>query len=139
MKIRIAVLIPICLAMMLTLIASIFHIYLQQIWCIESEIKSHIEEVEDHFYEKQNENARMLTIILDIIKDDEKLQKYWITKDKDASVSNAKPIYKNPLIKYRIEFGSKEILTFRIVYLWKIEGKFVCSIELNEDIKLERS
>lgn len=101
-RVRIPLLLPLCLAILLLVAGSIGGIVWVQFHRVREHIKSHLSEVEIAFQEKLAEDAENLSVILDFLKEDESLRQAWLAKDRDALLSSAIDIFENIRSEYRV-------------------------------------
>jgi len=94
--------IPLLFSLFIMLVASVASVYMIQRLHIINTIKSKINGVEQLFPTLLEIESSLLSAQIDILKKDNNLQKNWLTKNRDALLQAAAPIYSEINAKYNI-------------------------------------
>ena len=101
-RIKIPVLIPLALAIIVMLVGSIFSIGWLQQRNITDEVKMSLVGAQSFFYDRIEEDARLLNGLTDFLKEDKQLKSAWLIKDRDVLLGYAKPIFENIRSRYKV-------------------------------------
>ena len=101
-KIKRRILIPLTLAILLLLMASIVSINWFQEDYLHSSVLHRLGEVKNSFEDELRENAELLSALINFIEKDTNLQNAWLEKDRDALLAYAKTIFDETNSKFRI-------------------------------------
>ncbi len=100
--IRLKIIGPLVLVTLLLLSCFIFGIYWLQQRHIDSEVQSHVDAVQTYFGEHIKEDARLLTGLIDFLKEDSALQSAWMSKDREALLGQTSSMFEHIRREYRV-------------------------------------
>ena len=137
-KIRIRVLVPLGLAIVALLCASIITTYWLQQHHINDEVKGCLEGVQELFHEHLREDAFRLNGLIDFLKRDKDLQNIWLAKDRDALLSYARPLFEDICSKYKVThfyFHGLDRVCFLRVHKPSRRGDYIERFTLDEAVR----
>lgn len=100
--IRLKIIGPLVLVTLLLLSCFIFGIYWLQQRHIDGKVRSRVEAVRSYFSEHIEEDARLLTGLIDLLKEDSVLQSAWISKDREALLGQTISMFDHIRREYRV-------------------------------------
>ncbi len=100
--IRLKIIGPLVLVTVLLLSCFIFGIYWLQQRHIDGEVESRVEAVQSYFGEHIEEDARLLTGLIDLLKEDATLQSAWLSKDRESLLALTSSMFEHIRREYRV-------------------------------------
>ncbi|MCK4752517.1 MAG: PAS domain-containing protein [Planctomycetes bacterium] len=101
-KIKRRILIPYSLAILLLLAAFVLGIHWLQDNHIHREVQSSLDEVENLFRDELQENAELLSALINFIEKDENLRHAWLAKDRDMLLGYSQRLFEEIHSKFRV-------------------------------------
>lgn len=111
-RIRLRILVPLALAMVALIGATVWGIYWLQRRHINEEVRSRVKGVEQLLQHELEEQAELLNRLIDFIKRDKNLQSTWLAKDRDALLGHSLPLFEDVRSKYGVTVGGPAIAVF---------------------------
>ena len=96
------ILVPLGLALLVLLAASVLSTYWLQRRNIDDGARGYIAQLKHLFQVEVDNGGRLLNGLMDFIKEDQKLQKAWLAKDREALLTYSQPILEELQSKYRV-------------------------------------
>ena len=101
-RIRLRILVPLALAMVVLIGATVWGIYWLQRRHINEEVRSRVKGVEQLLQHELEEQVELLNGLIDFIKRDKNLQSAWLAKDRDALLGHSLPLFEDVCSKYGV-------------------------------------
>ena len=101
-RIRSRILVPLGLALLLLLGASLFSTYHLQRRHIDNQVRADLGQLQHLFQIEVDKGGQLLDGLLDFIQDDYNLQKAWMAKDQETLLGYSRPILEKLRSKYRV-------------------------------------
>jgi signal transduction histidine kinase len=96
------ILVPLGIVLLMLLLTSTVTTYRFQRLHIDENIQTNLDELKQITISHFAENSRTLSSMIDLIKEDENLQKAWLARDREALLRHALPIFNNPFHNLQI-------------------------------------
>ena len=101
-RIRSRILVPLGLALLVLLAASVFSTYRLQRRRIDNEVRADLGQVQHLFQMEVNKGGQLLSGLIDFIGEDHNLQKAWQAKDRETLLNYSRLILEKLRSKYRV-------------------------------------
>ena len=140
-KISKRILVPLGFALLALLVASIVSIYWLQWRHINEDVRTRLAGVHQMFQVGLNEDAELLNGLIGFLEQDEDLQNAWLTKDRDALLRHATPLFEDIRSKYRVthfQFHDLERNCFLRVHNPPRYGDYIDRFTLDMAVRKEK-
>ncbi|MHC4423339.1 MAG: cache domain-containing protein [Planctomycetota bacterium] len=140
-KISKRILVPLGIALLLLLVASIVSIYWVQWRQMNEDVRARLAGVQQMFQVSLTGDAELLNGLIDFIEQDKNLQKAWVAKDRDALLRHARPLFEDIRSKFRVthfQFYGLEKNCFLRVQNPPRYGDYIDRFTLDVTVRKER-
>ena len=137
-KIKTPILVPVGLAILILLTASVASIYRLQRRNIADEVQSRLEGVWQLAHVQVEKDAQLLLGLLDFIAKDEQLQAAWFAQDTDALLGRGGEIFKDIQVKFPVtyfKFYKTDKICFACVHNQRVCGEHIEQFTLDKAIQ----
>ncbi len=136
------ILIPLALALLVLLVASLLSTHWLQRRRIDDEVHADIKQLQRLFQLEIDKGGQLLSGLIDFIEKDEQLQKAWLRRDRKTLLEYSQPILENLRNKYRVThfyFLGLDRICFLRVHKPSREGDYINRFTLDGAIQDKRA
>ncbi|MCK4751871.1 MAG: PAS domain-containing protein [Planctomycetes bacterium] len=101
-RIRVSIIVPLGLALLALLMVSVITIYRLQSWHINENARAHIASMQELFRMELEEDAKLLSGLIDCLEHDETMREACITRDRAKLLSYSQPLFEELHSKYDV-------------------------------------
>ncbi len=134
-NIRYRIIVPMALALVIIAMGTIFGFYTHIDNHLDDMVRSRLDGLQSLFSMELDEDAELMSGLMDFLKKDKRLQTLWLAQDREALLHYAAPIFKEVRAKYRVThlyFHGADRVCFLRVHNPPRHGDFIDRFTMKE-------